>query len=51
MSMEHLKRLPEEETFKQTNQVLMYVAELLQQENLITVDERVHMTEALQDEM
>lgn len=49
--MEHLKRLTEEETLQRTNQVLMYVAELLQQENLITIDERVYMTEALQDEI
>lgn len=49
--MEHLKRLTEEETLQWTNQVLMYVAELLQQENLITIDERVYMMEALQDEI
>ncbi|QCP36531.1 hypothetical protein [Anaerostipes rhamnosivorans] len=49
--MEHLKRLTEEEPLQRTNQVLMYVAELLQQENLITIDERVFMTEALQDEI
>lgn len=49
--MEHLKRLTEEERLQWTNQILMFVAELLQQEGLITVDERVHMTEALQDEI
>lgn len=43
--------MTEEEPRQRTNQVLMYVAELLQQENLITIDERVYMTEALQDEI
>lgn len=48
--MEQQKELTDEE-MQRTNKILMYAAELLQREGLITVDERVRMAEALCDEI
>lgn len=48
--MEHQERLTEEKTAQRINKILLYAAELLYREGLITVDERIHMTEELCDE-
>lgn len=48
--MKHQERLAEEETRQKINKILCNIAEILQKEGLITVDERIHMTEALKNE-